>query len=260
MSCFIGIDVGAVSAKAALIADQKACEAFSSDSRFQFLCRQDGTGRSIYLSRYRRTRGKPLAAATELLEEIIAVVGQENVSGIYLTGSAGKLVAAKLLAAVVNEFKAVAAGAAAMGISVRTIFEMGGESSKYLRLARNADGGYSIIDYSTNGDCAAGTGSFIDQQANRLKYAVEEVAPLVLGAQRAAQVAGRCSVFAKSDMIHAQQKGYTPPEVLRGLCDAVARNFRAAVIRSHPVEGPVAFIGGLAANAAVVRAMRKPST
>ncbi len=70
-------------------------------------------------------------------------------------------------------------------------------------------------------------------------------------------MAGRCSVFAKSDMIHAQQKGYTPAEVLRGLCNAVARNFRTAVVRSHPVVKPVVFVGGVAANAAVVRAMRE---
>jgi len=138
---------------------------------------------------------------------------------------------------------------------VRTVFEMGGESSKYLRLAPAEDGGYSIIDYATNGDCAAGTGSFIDQQAGRLQYPVEEVGPVVLAAKRTAQVAGRCSVFAKSDMIHAQQKGYSPAEVLGGLCEAVARNFRTAVVRSHAVVEPVAMIGGVAANAAVVRAM-----
>jgi len=58
-------------------------------------------------------------------------------------------------------------------------------------------------------------------------------------------------------MIHAQQKGYSPAEVLRGLCNAVARNFKTSVVRSHAVVAPVAFIGGVAANAAVVRAMRE---
>ena len=105
---------------------------------------------------------------------------------------------------------------------VRTVFELGGESSKYIRLE---NGG--IQDYDRSGECAAGTGSFLDQQALRMQYSVEEVGDLVCGAGCAARIAGRCSVFAKSDMIHAQQKGYSPAEILRGLCDAVARNFKS---------------------------------
>jgi predicted CoA-substrate-specific enzyme activase len=211
----------------------------------------------LYLTGYRRTHGKPISAATELLEDVLSAFGSDAVKGVSLTGSGAKVAATKLGASVVNEFKAIATGLAAMGVEVTTVFEMGGETSKYLRFSRNEDGSLGIVDYATNGDCAAGTGSFLDQQAGRLKYAIEEVGPLVLQADRAAQVAGRCSVFAKSDMIHAQQKGYSPPEVLRGLCNAVARNFRTAVVRSHPVVPPVAFIGGVAANAAVVRAMRE---
>ena len=74
-----------------------------------------------------------------------------------------------------------------------------------------------ILDYSSSGDCAAGTGSFIDQQASRLLYQVEEVGAAACRANCAARIAGRCSVFAKSDMIHAQQKGYTTDQILRGL-------------------------------------------
>ena len=92
-----------------------------------------------------------------------------------------------------------------------------------------------IADYQTNGDCAAGTGSFMDQQASRLLYEIEDVGDIVLGAGKAASIAGRCSVFAKSDMIHAQQKGYEPPEVLRGLCDAVIRNFRGTIAKGKLV-------------------------
>jgi predicted CoA-substrate-specific enzyme activase len=174
-----------------------------------------------------------------------------------LTGSGAKMAAGKLGATLLNEFKAIATGLSAVGVEANTIFEMGGETSKYLRLSRNDDGSVGIVDYATNGDCAAGTGSFIDQQAGRLKYAIEDVGEICRGADRAAQVAGRCSVFAKSDMIHAQQKGYNPAEVLRGLCNAVARNFRTAVVRSHAVVPPVAFVGGVAANGAVVRAMKE---
>jgi len=258
MGCYVGIDIGAVSATAAVVARGEVHFPAEADGFSLFSPPGSrGAGERIYLSPYRRTRGKPLAAATELLEEIIAAVGSDQVAGLYFTGSGSKLVAAKLGASVVNEFKAIAAGLTAAGTNARTVFEMGGETSKYLRLARNDDGSYCIIDYATNGDCAAGTGSFLDQQAGRLKYPVEQIGEIVLATERSAQVAGRCSVFAKSDMIHAQQKGYSPAEVLGGLCHAVARNFRTAVVRSHPVEQPVVFIGGVAANAAVVRAIQE---
>ena len=114
-----------------------------------------------------------------------------------------------------------------------------------------------IADYQTNGDCAAGTGSFMDQQANRLLYDIEDVGDIVCGAGKAATVAGRCSVFAKSDMIHAQQKGYQPPEVLKGLCNAVIRNYRGTIAKGKSVGSKVAFIGGVAANRGAVDALRE---
>ena len=113
---------------------------------------------------------------------------------------------------------------------------MGGETSKFIRLEAGFDGCAGIADYQSNGDCAAGTGSFMDQQASRLLYDIEDVGDIVAGAGKAASIAGRCSVFAKSDMIHAQQKGYEPPEVLRGLCDAVIRNFRATIAKGKVIE------------------------
>ncbi len=253
MSCYVGIDIGAISATAAVLTGPSGGE-FTDGWRE--LPVGEGSGR-VYLSPYLRTRGRPLAAACELIEGIVSAVGTDSIAALCLTGSGSELAAEELHTHQVNEFQAIALGMAEMGIRVPTVFEMGGETSKYLRFSGKDAGAGDIIDYATNGDCAAGTGSFLDQQAGRLKYAIEEVGSVVLGAERAAQVAGRCSVFAKSDMIHAQQKGYSPPEVLGGLCDAVARNFRAAVVRSHPVVPSVALIGGVAANAAVVRALRE---
>jgi predicted CoA-substrate-specific enzyme activase len=255
MSYIVGIDIGAVSMTAAVLGEPSG-EAGPPLAGEGFVLAGEVDGRQLYLSTYRRTRGRPIEATSSLLDEVVVAVGAEAVTGLCLTGGAAALVAEKLSATTVNEFRAVALGLGAMGVPARTVFEMGGQTGKYLLLDRE-DGGYAIADYSTNGDCAAGTGSFIDQQAGRLHYAVEEIGGLASQVERTAQVAGRCSVFAKSDMIHAQQKGYSPAEVLAGLCHAVARNFRMAVVRSHPVEPPVAFIGGLAANEAVVGAMQE---
>ena len=175
-----------------------------------------------------------------------------------MTGSGSQLIAKILGIYFENEFRAIAKGVRIFYPEARTVFEMGGEASKYVRLEPQATGKHlGIVDYQTSGECAAGTGSFIDQQATRLLYAIEEVGPAACGASCAARIAGRCSVFAKTDMIHAQQKGYSTEQILRGLCDAVARNFKSSIVKGRAVVPPVAFIGGVAMNQGVRNALRE---
>jgi predicted CoA-substrate-specific enzyme activase len=257
MRVSVGIDVGAVSVKAAILGDPEDrddLDRLAGDGDFTWL----SAPRPLLISRYRRALGDPLGTA----EAMVAAI-QKHVRGVtwdrmLVTGRGAGLLQERWSLARVNEFKAVAAASGFLHPEVATIFEMGGESSKFLRLEPDpASGRNSILDYETNGDCAAGTGSFIDQQATRLRYDVEEVGAIACSAPSAARVAGRCSVFAKSDMIHAQQKGYAPPQILRGLCDAVARNFKGSITKGKPAVPPVAFIGGLARNAGVVQALRE---
>ena len=205
------------------------------------------------LSDYRRISGSPIQSTYDLLREFYEAVPEDRVEGIRVTGSGSRTIAKVLGLFFENEFKAIARMIGAVYPQVRTVFEIGGESSKYIRL----DGG-SIVDYDRSGECAAGTGSFLDQQALRMQYSVEEVGCVVSGASCAARIAGRCSVFAKSDMIHAQQKGYSPAEILRGLCDAVARNFKSCH-RQGPAgaKRPWRLIGAVSQNAGVTGALRE---
>jgi len=260
MSVFIGIDVGAISAKAALVGPTERLEALRERlgaAAHGVLPLPARPGQAVLLATYRRTRGQPLEAVRVLLDELFAALGSAGAGGLRVCGSGARLVDEALGIELANEFKAIAKGFELLHPHVRTVFEIGGETSKFLALEPDeASGRLGIVDYGTNGDCAAGTGSFLDQQASRLKYAVEQIGEVVSRATRSAQIAGRCSVFAKSDMIHAQQKGYAPPEVLKGLCEAVARNFKSAVTKSRPITPPVAFIGGVAANSAVREALR----
>jgi predicted CoA-substrate-specific enzyme activase len=217
-------------------------------------------------SRYRRAAGSPLQSALDLLHQFRTLIPEDAIDGIRVTGSGGRRVAETLGASYENEFRAIARGVAALYPQARTVFEMGGESSKYLLLesddGRSAPGEESleqptlgIADYSMSGECAAGTGSFIDQQATRLRYQVEEIGRIVARTKTAARIAGRCSVFAKSDMIHAQQKGYGTGEVLKGLCEAVARNFKSNIVRGKKVVAPVLFLGGVSQNEGVAEAL-----
>ena len=77
--------------------------------------------------------------------------------------------------------------------------------------------------------CAAGTGSFLDQQASRLGLTIEEFGELALKSTNPPRIAGRCSVFAKSDMIHLQQIATPDYDIVAGLCYALARNFKSNI-------------------------------
>ncbi len=260
----LGIDIGCISLKSALVGsvgDRDLLSRLASDHPDLFVVRDEGCvlagERPLVVTRYRRINGSPSDATSALLDDIFAVVPREQVSGVRVTGSGGRLIGQALSRPFENEFKAIARGIGALHPEVVTVFEMGGETSKFIRLETDRRSGrVGIADYQTNGDCAAGTGSFMDQQASRLLFDIEEVGDIVLGTEKAASIAGRCSVFAKSDMIHAQQKGYHPPEVLKGLCDAVIRNYRGTIAKGKVVQPPVAFIGGVAANQGAVQAMR----
>jgi len=133
----------------------------------------------------------------------------------------------------------------------QTAIEIGGHSACYVVIEPRT---LTLVDYGLNQQCAAGSGSFFEQQAGRLGLDVETFARLSASAPRGATVAGRCSVFAKSDMIHLQQKGTPVGEIAYGLCLAMARNFMATVIRGRQVVPPLALVGGGAANQGLVRA------
>src|SRR4051812_38699185 len=264
MSINIGLDIGAVSLKLAAMGtsdDTPRLEALIASNPEFFAAKYPSESsfadRPLVLSTYRRIQGSPIQSTFDLLKELYEHVPEHQIEGIRVTGSGSQLIAKILGIYFENEFRAVAKGMRLFYPEVRTVFEMGGESSKYIRLEPTAESKYlGITDYSTSGDCAAGTGSFIDQQASRLLYSVEDVGPAACDASCSARVAGRCSVFAKSDMIHAQQKGYTTDQILRGLCEAVARNFKSSIVKGRTVSAPVAFIGAVAMNAGVRNAIR----
>ena len=117
-----------------------------------------------------------------------------------------------------------------------------------------------LVDFAMNTLCAAGTGAFLDQQAERLGIRIDgEFARLALASQRPARVAGRCTVFAKSDMIHLQQEGTPLDDILAGLCLALARNFKSVIGKGKRFTPPILFQGGVARNAAVARPSRRSS-
>lgn len=226
----IGIDLGSVSAKFALV--------------------QDG---SIVQEGYARHRGDPSGAVLALLSE---VPDWKSVPAV-LTGSASVRIARALGVEPVNEVVALVAGVTHFVPDAGSVVEMGGQDSKLLQFRHDSRGKPVFDDFAMNTICAAGTGSFLDQQASRLGLTPEEMGAAALGCRKPPRIAGRCSVFAKSDMIHLQQIGATVEEIAAGLCFAVARNFRSTIAAGREFRGPVAFVGGVASNPAMIRAFEE---
>ena len=257
---FLGIDVGSISMKFVLYRPPGGSP-LPEPLRAEFLSADPAPlagGGESYLLSYDRIQGDPNRKVPERLAEWLDRIGKEKVRGVAVTGKSGLHLAAAIGALYENDFRCLVRGVGAVQPDARTIFEMGGENAKVIRLEpTGGNGSLRIRDYDSNGDCAAGTGSFIDQQANRMQLAVEEVGEMVARAASSARIAGRCSVFAKTDMIHAQQKGYSPDEILKGLCDAVARNFKSSINKGKDPVPRVALVGGLFANQGVVRAIRE---
>ncbi len=144
-----------------------------------------------------------------------------EICGVGATGSARNLAGVIVGADVVkNEITAHAVAASTVNPKVQTVLEIGGQDSKIIILRDGV-----VVDFAMNTVCAAGTGSFLDQQASRLNIPIEEFGGLALRGKSPVRIAGRCSVFAESDMIHKQQLGHNLEDIIGGLCEALVRNF-----------------------------------
>ena len=226
----IGLDAGSVSVKLVLLDEG------------------GGRGHSVYV----RHRGRPLEVALALLNEVVEkhLHAPADLS-LSVTGSAGRFLGSILRIDPVNEVVAQACATSMLYPHIRSVIELGGEDSKLIFVG---GGSGTARDFSMNSVCAAGTGSFLDQQAERLRLSIEEFSELSLRSKNPPRIAGRCSVFAKSDMIHLQQIATPVEDIVAGLCFAVARNFRGSIARGRELEYPVSFHGGVAANRGMVRA------
>ena len=229
----LGLDIGSVSLKTVVIDSEK----------------------NIIEEHYNRTKGQPLKVAVDVLSDILTRIPKEKISKIGVTGSAGKLVSDLIGGNSINEVIAQAKAMEHFHPDVRTVIEMGGEDSKLILLKFNeSTKKMEIADFAMNGVCAAGTGSFLDQQATRLGFNIEEFSEIALKSKNPPRIAGRCSVFAKSDMIHLQQIATPDYDIVGGLCYAMARNFKSTIGKGKDFVKPVSFQGGVAANAGMRKA------
>ncbi len=231
MKYSLGIDVGSVNAK---------------------LCLIDDANQIVRLDSLKITTN-PKAAINALLSRLGEVVPLDQIDSAGVSGSGRGTIPAELNWAEYSSSLAIASGLLNLYSSVKTIIQIGGQTSLVIVLE---DGLKKPWKVSSNPLCAAGTGRFLEQQAYRLGISLDDFSRLALKCKdKAPRIAARCSVFAKSDLIHLQQKGVSIEAMLYALCESIARMVTS--LKKGTFEGPAYFVGGVAANSAIVRALNE---
>lgn len=202
---------------------------------------------------YLQTKGDPIEAVRDGLRQLAGRFENRGIGGVGTTGSGRALASAIAGGDVVkNEITTHAAAAATFDPDIRTVLEIGGQDSKIILLRNGA-----VSDFAMNTVCAAGTGSFLDRQAERLGYKVEELGKLAAASENPVGIAGRCAVFAESDIIHKQQLGCRMEDIIAGMSKALVRNYLSNVAKGKRIESKVCFQGGVAANEGIKRAFEE---
>jgi len=230
MSKYLGIDVGSVSCNIAILDNNKV----------------------IYTS-YARVHGKPIETLQKEFNKVLKKYPKIKIEAVGCTGSGrflvGHIVGADLIK---NEITSHATGTVHFVPRVRTILEIGGQDSKIILLRKG-----SAIDFAMNTVCAAGTGSFLDQQASRLGMKIEKFGDEALRSKKGVMIRGRCGIFAESDIINKQILGHKREDIIKGLCQALVRNYMNNVARGKEIREPVVLQGGVAANKGIKKAFEE---
>ena len=230
---FLGVDIGSTTTKYAFV---------------------DLNGNIIHKC-YVPTRGKPIEVAQHLLKTLLeASDGRCEILGLATTGS-GRNVVGDFLDAdlVIDEITAHAKGAVAFDPYVDTIFEIGGQDSKYIRIDKTHP-----IDFDMNKVCAAGTGSFLHELASKMKInIVGEFQEIALSSKSPIHLAERCTVFMESDLVGYAQKGAAREDLIAGLCYAIVHNYLNRVVGKRFIGNRIMFLGGPSLNKGIVAAFER---
>jgi predicted CoA-substrate-specific enzyme activase len=231
MKYSLGVDIGSTGVKTALVDESGAIHLL-------------GTG---------RITSSPRAAVNALIGDIQRKVGETPVCGIGVSGTGKAIVPAAFAWTEYSSSLAIASGLLHLHPDARTIVQIGGQSSLVIELDGGLERPWKV---ASNPLCAAGTGRFLEQQAYRLGIRIEDFDTLALAFQGTPpRIAARCSVFAKSDLIHLQQKGVSVEAMLYGLSESIARMLTS--LKKGAFTEPVYAVGGVAANRAIVKALNE---
>ncbi len=177
--------------------------------------------------------------------------GKIDILGVGATGS-GRYLSGKFLEAdaIRNEITCQLVGTKHYFPDVDTIFEIGGQDSKFIRVKNGR-----IHDFAMNKICAAGTGSFLEEQAAHLGIDIEnEFSSLAACSQSPRDLGSQCTVFMDTELMNALSQGVSVPDISSGLAYSIAQNYLEKVVANRSIGKNIVFQGGVASNSSVVRA------
>ncbi|MCD4785079.1 MAG: acyl-CoA dehydratase activase [Candidatus Eremiobacteraeota bacterium] len=232
----IGVDIGSVSTKAAMIT--------RINGEFKVLA-----------SYYRRTEGNPIEAVKDTLTHIRDILKENNIKiekVVASTTGSGRYLTGYFIGA--NEIKDEITSQA-FGVSTFikdkdiTVIEIGGQDSKFLKLR---DG--FIYDFEMNWACAAGTGALIEKHAKNMDIDITEFGGYALNGDKPPIINSTCAVFSEAALMYFQQNNISIENLCAGACISSARNYIIKVVRNRQIGEKVAFQGAVAFNKGMVGA------
>lgn len=228
---YLGIDIGSTSTNLVVVDDEKNVIAF----------------------RYLRTRGNPRQVVSEGIDSLQEQFDHRlKIKGIGTTGSGRYLIGNELEAAViVDEITAQAKGAVEVDPEIDTVFEIGGQDSKYISVQNGM-----VVNFEMNKICAAGTGSFIEEQAKKLAIPIEDFSQLALQSEQPLNLGDRCTVFIEGNIAKALAGNENKQDIAAGLAYSIVNNYLNRVVGNRAIGNKVFLQGGIAHNQAVVNAFR----
>ena len=223
----VGIDVGSITTKAAVVEDGK-----------------------LISDRVMLTGYNAQDAGTKVYHDIIADLGikASDVDKIIATGYGRKSVA--IADKAVTEITCHAVGAHYLNPAVRSIIDIGGQDSKAIVVDENG----GVKDFAMNDKCAAGTGRFLEVMARALEVDINDFGEVSLQADTPAKISSLCTVFAESEVISLISKGEKRENIIAGIHESIASRVVAMAGRIG-LSAPLMMTGGVAKNKGVVKAL-----
>lgn len=224
MNTFIGIDIGSLATKIALIIDGKLVDHRTERSTYNF----KKIGNDLFneiLSKHRLTKSDVFVMSTGYGRNTIDIANDR-----------------------VTEITAHAKGIQYFFPDARSVIDIGGQDSKAILISSKGTG--KVVDFQMNDKCAAGTGRFLEVMAHALEVPINEFGDLALKSSRPSSISSTCTVFAESEVISLFARGASKEDIASGIHKSIARRV-AGMAKRIGVEPKLVFCGGVAKNPAV---------
>jgi predicted CoA-substrate-specific enzyme activase len=220
----VGLDVGSTTVKA-LVVDAETDEILWQD--------------------YQRHETKQPEKTLEFLRRMESEAGiSRHNTRMFITGSGGGLLADLVDAKFVQEVTAVALAVEKMHPEVYSVIELGGQDAKIIVFKDDQDSGRKKKIPSMNDKCAGGTGAVIDKINAKLKIPTDELGNQGYHGIKLHKVAGKCGVFAETDINGLQKVGTPPDQLMASLFDAIVLQNLSVLTRGHTLRPHVLLLGG----------------